>query len=496
MRNIWCYLKKQIRGGLGLRPRTKHLQFRSALLSETASVLCLLCLFVCSLLVGCMAEMAAPEPEAPPVYRDVPSASVVVSPVSVGPSQRELSAYDAVDLTAFVGLIPEKPFTASQEKRLREQYLKQWFSPWTDSILPPKSDLRIGLSYLTKGTFYRENKRLADPAFLKKMTAQVNLETFPNAKSGGVAVRYTHLRYLPDYGGLFETPDDFPFDVLQVTSIGPGTPLRLWHMSRDGLWVYVVAPFASGWVPVMDVATMGTKSIAWAMSRPLGSIVRDDVALLDKNTRRAMVSVAIGQHFPSVPQQPAQVYVPVRQAGGQAKWVRAVAPEGTLRPFGAGWSQAQMAGIASQVLGELYGWGGMFFHRDCSAMIRDMLAPFGLWLPRNSSAQAKQGGRFVSLAGLDIAEKKRRIVAQGRPFLTLLWLKGHIMVYVGSPYGEPMALHNIWAVRVRDPHGHVQKVVIGRAVVTDLAPGNALPDFDSSQSLLTRIEGMTFLGEQ
>jgi hypothetical protein len=58
-----------------------------------------------------------------------------------------------------------------------------------------------------------------------------------------------------------------------------------------------------------------------------------------------------------------------------------------------------------------------------------------------------------------------------------------------------MALHNIWAVRVRDPNGQVQKVLIGRAVITDLEPGKSLPDFDSSQSLLNRIEGMTFLGE-
>jgi hypothetical protein len=128
-------------------------------------------------------------------------------------------------------------------------------------------------------------------------------------------------------------------------------------------------------------------------------------------------------------------------------------------------------------------------------MIRDLVAPFGIWLPRNSSAQAKYGGRFVSLSGLDAATKKRLIVTHGKPFLTLLWLKGHIMVYVGSPYGEPMALHNIWAVRVRDPNGQVQKVLIGRAVITDLEPGKSLPDFDSSQSLLNRIEGMTFLGE-
>ena len=362
-------------------------------------------------------------------------------------------------------------------------------------MAPPKSEVMFGLGYLAKGVFYRENKRLADPAFLKQIEAQMHLDHFPNTQSAGVTVRYTHLRYIPDHAGLFETPDDFPFDMLQVTSVGPGTPLRLWHLSRDGLWVYVVSPFASGWVPVMDVATMTSKSTAWAMSRPLYAVVRDDVAVVEKETRRAIISVAIGQHFPSVPNQKNQIFVPVRQPGGQAKWVSAVAPLGSLRAFDAGWSRTAMVGLTSQVWGELYGWGGMFFHRDCSAMIRDLVAPFGIWLPRNSYAQAKQGGRFVSLAGLDAETKKRRIMTQGKPFLTLLWLKGHIMVYVGSSYGEPMALHNIWAVRVRDPQGQVQKVVIGRAVITDLEPGKSLPDFDSSQSLLNRIEGMTFLGE-
>lgn len=152
--------------------------------------------------------------------------------------------------------------------------------------------------------------------------------------------------------------------------------------------------------------------------------------------------------------------------------------------------------MVHDILGQPYGWGGLFYHRDCSALVRDVVAPFGVWLPRNSAAQAKQGGRFVSLSALSLEEKKHRILAEGKPFTTLLWLKGHIMVYVGSLSGEPMALHNIWAVRVRTPQGTIQKIVIGRTVVTDLEPGSMLPDFDPAQSLLARIEGMTFLGEQ
>ena len=466
----------------------KYLRIQPGL---TLGILCL-----AGALAGCMAEMAAPEPESVTVYRDVATAAMPVADMGPpAPKYRELARYDRADLSPFFALIPDKPFSKTQQRRMHDIYKQKWFSPWTETVTPPKSEVVFGLGYLAKGVFYRENKRLADASFLKKTEVQMNLDHFPNTQGAGVSVRYTHLRYIPDHAGLFETPDDFPFDILQVTSIGPGTPLRLWHLSRDGLWVYVVSPFASGWVPVMDVATMTSKSIAWVMSRPLYSVVRDDVAAVDNDTRRAIISVAIGQHFPSVPNQQHQIYVPVRQSGGQAKWVRAVLAQGDLRPLGEGWSRTAVADLTAQVWGELYGWGGMFFHRDCSAMIRDLVAPFGIWLPRNSSAQAKHGGRFVSLSGLDAATKKRLIVTHGKPFLTLLWLKGHIMVYVGSPYGEPMALHNIWAVRVRDPNGQVQKVLIGRAVITDLEPGKSLPDFDSSQSLLNRIEGMTFLGE-
>jgi len=428
-------------------------------------------------LSGCVSEMAAPERESLGTYR-------------------ELTMYDTIDLAPFLDLIPETPFDAVRQKALREDYKQRWFSPWTSpGVTPDLTQLKWGLNFISQKTFYRENKRPVDAVFFKKTEAQMALATFPNKQGVAVAVRYTHLRYVPDHGMLFETPDDFPFDALQVTSLGPATPLRLWHVSRDGLWAYVDAPFASGWMPVLDLAMMTPKETDWVMSSPLYSVMQDNVPALDKSSHLPVVSISIGQQYPGIKSDLSQVYIPSRQANGQAKWTLSVVPSGALQPFGKSWSRDAVIQLVTGIFGEPYGWGGMFFHRDCSAMIRDVVAPFGIWLPRNSGAQAKHGGRFVSLAGLSLADKKQLIMAQGRPFLTLLWLKGHVMLYVGSPYGEPMAFHNIWAVRVRDPQGRTQKVIIGRTVITDLEPGKSLPDFDSTQSLLTRIEGMTFLGE-
>lgn len=436
-----------------------------------------LCVF-CGLLAGCVSEMVAPE-------RDI-----------IDMPYRDLALYDTVDLRPFFELIPEKPFDNGRQTVLRDNYKQHWFSPWAvPGIAPEKTQVQWGFQYLSKGVLYRENKRPMDASFLKKIEAQMGLATFPNKTGFAVSVRYTHLRYIPDHGMLFETPDDFPFDVLQVTSIGPGTPLRLWHVSRDGLWAYVEAPFASGWMPVLDLGTMTLKETEWIKSLTLYSVMQDNIPALEKDTQEPVLSLSIGQHYPGVTNDVSQVYIPVRQAGGQSKWVLASVPSRAIQPFGKPWSREAVVQLVSDIFGEPYGWGGMFFHRDCSALVRDVVAPFGLWLPRNSAAQAKRGGRFLSLAGLSLADKKRLIVAQGRPFLTLLWLKGHVMLYVGSPYGEPMALHNIWAVRVRTPEGLVQKVIIGRTVITDLEPGKSLPDFDPTQSLLNRIQGMTFLGE-
>ncbi len=434
----------------------------------------LLCVVLPMLLAGCMSDLADPDL-----------------------AHRELAIYDRVDLMPFFAMIPEKPFTETQQASLKEKYSEHWFRPWGKSlVVPDKSQPSWGISYISETVLYRENKRSVDALFLKKITAEMNLDAFPNADTLAVSVRYTHLKYIPDHGSLFETPDDFPFDVLQVTSVGPGTPLRIWHVSRDGLWVYVSAPFASGWVSVLDIATMTAKDTAWVMSLPMYAVMKDSVVAVSLETQRPVLDLSLGQHYPGVMGQRSQVYVPIRQSGGQARWsVVAVEDAMALQPFGVTWSRQLVAQLAMGVMGEPYGWGGLFFHRDCSALMRDFLAPFGIWLPRNSAAQAKYGGRYESLSMMTNEEKTRAIVGKGRPFLTLLWLKGHVMLYVGSPQGEPMALHNIWGVRVRDRLGQSQKVIIGRTVITDLEPGKSLPGFDLTQSLLSRIEGMTFLGE-
>lgn len=133
-------------------------------------------------------------------------------------------------------------------------------------------------------------------------------------------------------------------------------------------------------------------------------------------------------------------------------------------------SPANLAGLAGRMMGQLYGWGGGFGGRDCSALMRDLFTPFGLWLPRNSSRQA-QVGEVIQLAELTPRNRERWILEQGVPWLTLVRLPGHIMLYLGEYRQRAVLLHSLWGVRTKDFWGDEGRWIVGRTVITTLEPG-------------------------
>ena len=135
----------------------------------------------------------------------------------------------------------------------------------------------------------------------------------------------------------------------------------------------------------------------------------------------------------------------------------------------------------------------MFQNRDCSSMIRDFYLPFGIWLPRGSLNQINSG-RNISLAGLTGSEKERLIKEKGVPFLTLVYLKGHIMLYVGKMNGKALMFQDIWGVTVRNGKGGEFKQVIGKSIVSSLTPGSEL--HLAAGSLLERVNSMLVFADR
>ena len=152
--------------------------------------------------------------------------------------------------------------------------------------------------------------------------------------------------------------------------------------------------------------------------------------------------------------------------------------------------------IANELMDQPYGWGGLYGNRDCSAMTRDFFTPFGIWLPRHSEDQVKEVGTYINLQGLDPEQKEKVILEKGIPYLSLLWRKGHIMLYIGELNDRALIFHNIWGLKTRDFRGREGRKIIGKAVITTLCPGAELSCLDPGGLLIKTLSGMNVLAPE
>ena len=96
---------------------------------------------------------------------------------------------------------------------------------------------------------------------------------------------------------------------------------------------------------------------------------------------------------------------------------------------------------ANEALGTPYSWGdsdenGM----DCSSTLQGLFKCFGIIIPRNSSQQIKLSANIVNLSEMSLTEKLDTIT--DLPMGSILYMPGHVMMYLGEYNGIPYIIHN------------------------------------------------------
>ena len=95
---------------------------------------------------------------------------------------------------------------------------------------------------------------------------------------------------------------------------------------------------------------------------------------------------------------------------------------------------------------------------------------------------------------VEFLKNEKRLINEGIPFLTLVRIPGHIMLYVGSYEGRAALLHTIWGLRTRDLWGKQGRWVVGETVITTLEPGMERSSLSLGISnLRNRVESMNIL---
>ncbi len=391
-------------------------------------------------------------------------------------------------------LIPE-----DTQLDMQRRYDLAYFYPWRQTR--PKHGIESvlwGFGAYEKKKIFGENRRPRASGWFEKQRGNSNESSFGTENRRAIAVCEADLRVFPTSDPLFYDfgipGEGYPFDYVQNSSVKPGEPLFVSHRSSDGAWAFVDTPNAYGWIDIRRIALMTSADVGMFMVSRRAIVLTDGLPLTGEDGAylgRGKTGTQLPLLGTDLLRGRLRVRVPLRHHDGTLRIGSAGLPMSDAVCAPLPLTQWNGAVVAAAFLAEPYGWGGLNGRRDCSALVMDFFIPFGIWMPRNSREQAGSGRR-IDLAGKSFEEKERTLAEEGIPFRTLVAMPGHIMLYIGEQHGRPLVLHNMWGVRTIE-RGRSGRRIVGKSVITTLAPGMELPERDGLLS--DRITGLTLVGE-
>jgi len=349
----------------------------------------------------------------------------------------------------------------------------------------------------------------AGPEWFAQRTDSLALEGVPATQPTrfGVVVRRASLRTFPDATRVFADVQDHDIDRFQESALFIGTPVAVLHASRDGRWLFVIAPNYAAWIEAEAVAIGDREAIlgyaiAWDSNRViLGTRAR--TVFTPEEPRVSAVEFEMGQRLPIVPSisfvtpdQPVNgqngytswhVLVPVRESDGSLAYKPALLPRtmdtaAAPLPF----TRTNLLRQAFKFLGERYGWGHDYDGRDCSGFVGEVYRSVGIELPRNTGDQARSPvlrNRIVFGPRVGRAARERAL-SQTRPG-DLLFIPGHLMMVIGHVDGQLYVIHDIEGGSWLDPKGELHRMHLNGVSVTPFAPLRFDENSDFTDKLTT-----------
>ncbi len=379
-----------------------------------------------------------------------------------------------------------KPFSKDKQAKLDKEYNKKYFKPWQLSKLDiPQEDFGWEVRFITKKPIYREKGSIIAPAIYNRWIDNAQYEQLNTKKYKAITVRRTNVKALPTDSAYYRDPrktgEGFPFDYNQNSALHINIPLIISHFSKDRRWAFVQASYSFGWVKVGDLALVSRDFIKTFKNGRYAMSIKDNLRLF--NGKKDVSIVKLGALFP-IAKDGKHYLVASRDKKGRAHIEKVIATSPNIiakkpLPF----TPTNVAMLAKEFYGEPYGWGGSYECRDCSATTRDFLGLFGIFLRRNSSKQAHDG-ESISIKGLKKAIKKKKIIADAEPFRSLLYVPGHIVLYLGQHKGEPVIMHTYWGIRKNDR----TKLITGRTIITSTEPGKERTDIREKSKLINTLK--------
>jgi cell wall-associated NlpC family hydrolase len=274
--------------------------------------------------------------------------------------------------------------------------------------------------------------------------------------------------------------------VFQESTLFPGDPVVIVHTSLDGEWYFIVSPRYAAWVERSAIAEGSRDEVlAYVQKAPYRVVTGDKVRTvytpeapevselqLDMGTR-----IPLAQLPPDQPVNGQGPYVswtlelPVRTADGSLRFQPALLQRNAdsssqYLPL----TQANLIRQAFKFLGERYGWGHLYNGRDCSGFVSDVYRSMGVQLPRNTGDQAKSPVlHYRAFTAKDDHDARMKAIADAQTG-DLIYIPGHVMMFLGRVNGQPYVIHDVGGLVFRDDSGKMRWTKTNEVSVTPLLP--------------------------
>ena len=382
----------------------------------------------------------------------------------------------------------ENGFFKDHSQKFKDQFFLPWNSPRVDL---QKDSVVWGLMYKGRKT-YGANYRKHDSRWFDQQVVNANLAQYNQNSVDAITVKNANMRVFPTHDPIFFDPtkpgEGYPFDYNQNSGIKINTPIKISHFSKDRQWVFAQSGFASGWIHVDAVATVSPQIKNTFMRSSLYIAKKDNFPLYRSGIFRENIKLGT-----VIPKSHLGNFFVLNRSDDLSGYIQTVSIDKTdIAKFPLPMDKINVKSAIDQLISEEYGWGELFYKRDCSAMTRDYFSLFGIYLGRNSYTQTKLG-EYIDIQSLTPQEKKEAIMDKAVPFLSLIYLRGHIMLYLGIENGEPIVFHNFWGVTTVDSLSKEGRLIVGKAAITSLEPGSELPEYDPQKNILYRVKGIVNL---
>ena len=376
------------------------------------------------------------------------------------------------------------------------RYEEHYFSIW-NKIPSDTKEVAMWPFYSYKyGDMYGENLKLIEEEIFEKIRYNSDFDKYKTLNKRALTLKHLNIRAFPTSKPMFKDPsmagEGFPFDYMQNSTISANKPILISHYSKDKKWAYIFTSFTGGWVESKDIVEIAKKyTDIWQKAKQI-FLIKDDIPLYDENgnflfsSRVGMVLPLIKEDDDSFSVLSVSSYKDHQPNFHTTKISKDIAHKEVI-PF----DRINLKKIFDEVSKSKYGWGGLFGERDCSSTVRDIYAPFGIWLPRNSYQQSKIG-KVISFDNMSDLEKIDLIKKEAKPFRTLLYKKGHILIYVGTYKDEIAVFQNVWGIKTK--HNQEDgRVIVGKGVYTSLKFGDELQFYDKDAEILKNLKSMNII---